>query len=171
MFFNNLDKFSENVAVYETKTKLSFTYKDLDKLAKKRLEELGDARQLIFIEAANNIKTIINYVACLQGKHVVFLTDNIDDANTIKLIEHYKPNIIIGSDDKIQHLNTAPINLHPDLALLLSTSGSTGTPKFVKLSALNIQSNARSIADYLELKEDDRAMAHLKLHYSYAYLY
>ena len=40
-------------------------------------------------------------------------------------------------------------DLHPDLALLLSTSGSTGSPKLVRLSRANVVANARSIADYL----------------------
>ncbi len=42
-------------------------------------------------------------------------------------------------------------DLHPDLALLLSTSGSTGSPKLVRLSHDNLRSNAASIATYLRL--------------------
>lgn len=59
------------------------------------------------------------------------------------------------------------INLHPDLKVLLSTSGSTGSPKFVKLSHANIQSNARSIAEYLQLDGVDRAATSLKFNYSF----
>jgi acyl-CoA synthetase (AMP-forming)/AMP-acid ligase II len=57
--------------------------------------------------------------------------------------------------------------IHPDLAVLLSTSGSTGSPKAVRLSYANLQANARSIAEYLELKPGDRAITTLPFSYSY----
>jgi acyl carrier protein len=57
--------------------------------------------------------------------------------------------------------------LHPELAMLLSTSGSTGSPKLVRLSATNLDSNARAIAAYLGLRADDRAALTLPLHYCY----
>ena len=56
---------------------------------------------------------------------------------------------------------------HPDLALLLSTSGSTGDPKLVRLSRINIASNAVAIAEYLGITPADRAMATLPFFYSY----
>ena len=58
-------------------------------------------------------------------------------------------------------------DLHPDLALLLSTSGTTGSPKLVRLSRANVASNAAAIADYLALTPADRAITALPLHYSY----
>ncbi len=58
-------------------------------------------------------------------------------------------------------------DLHPDLALLLSTSGSTGSPKLVRLSRDNVASNAEAIADYLGLTPADRAITALPLHYCY----
>src|SRR3546814_1915861 len=39
-----------------------------------------------------------------------------------------------------------PDDLHPDLALLLSTSGSTGLSRWVRLSASNLDANATAIA-------------------------
>src|SRR5690606_41863517 len=58
-------------------------------------------------------------------------------------------------------------DLHPDLALLLSTSGSTGSPKLVRLSQRNLQSNAEAIATYLDIRPSDRAVTSLPLHYCY----
>ena len=58
-------------------------------------------------------------------------------------------------------------DLHPDLALLLTTSGSTGSPKLVRLSLANVLANARSIAEYLGLRDTDRAITSLPLHYCY----
>ncbi|WP_230009339.1 AMP-binding protein, partial [Microbacterium sp. Bi128] len=57
--------------------------------------------------------------------------------------------------------------LHPDLALLLSTSGSTGSPKLVRLSHANLQSNAESISEYLNIGPDDRAATTLPMSYCY----
>lgn len=57
--------------------------------------------------------------------------------------------------------------LHKDLALLLTTSGSTGSPKLVRQSRKNIVSNARSIAEYLELDASERPITSLPMHYTY----
>ena len=57
--------------------------------------------------------------------------------------------------------------VHPDLALLLSTSGSTGSPKLVRISRQNLIANAGAIVDYLGLDETDRAITSLPLHYCY----
>ena len=57
--------------------------------------------------------------------------------------------------------------LHPELALLLSTSGSTGSPKLVRLSQRNLSSNAAAIGDYLGLTAADRGITTLPLHYCY----
>jgi acyl-coenzyme A synthetase/AMP-(fatty) acid ligase len=57
--------------------------------------------------------------------------------------------------------------LHDDLALLLTTSGSTGSPKLVRLSYRNIQSNAESIAEYLEITAEDRAITTMPMSYTY----
>ncbi|MFT4617507.1 MAG: acyl-coenzyme A synthetase/AMP-(fatty) acid ligase, partial [Halioglobus sp.] len=58
-------------------------------------------------------------------------------------------------------------DIHPDLALLMSTSGTTGKSKLVRLSKTAVTSNAIAIADYLALGTDDRAITSLPLHYCY----
>ena len=60
-----------------------------------------------------------------------------------------------------------PLVVHSDLAVLLPTSGSTGSPKLVRLTVSNLDSNAQSIAEYLALNPEERAIASLPLHYSY----
>lgn len=54
-----------------------------------------------------------------------------------------------------------------DLAAIIYTSGSTGRPRGVMLSHLNIRSNTESIVAYLQLRESDRVMVVLPLHYVY----
>src|SRR6516164_2850257 len=56
---------------------------------------------------------------------------------------------------------------HPGCAVLLSTSGSTGSPKLVRLSYSALAHNASSIAQYLQLMADDRAVTTLPLAYSF----
>lgn len=57
--------------------------------------------------------------------------------------------------------------INPDLLLCLTTSGSTGSPKLVRLSELNLESNAHSIAGYLQITEDERPVTSLPMYYSY----
>ena len=56
--------------------------------------------------------------------------------------------------------------IHESLALLLLTSGSTGGAKAVRQSYKNIQSNANSIVQYLNLKQTERAVIYMPLCYS-----
>jgi acyl-CoA ligase (AMP-forming) (exosortase A-associated) len=54
-----------------------------------------------------------------------------------------------------------------DLAAILYTSGSTGRPKGVMLSHANMWLGAQSVASYLGLRADDRALAVLPLSFDY----
>ncbi|GGZ95164.1 acyl-CoA ligase (AMP-forming), exosortase A system-associated [Novosphingobium arvoryzae] len=54
-----------------------------------------------------------------------------------------------------------------ELAAILYTSGSTGRPKGVMLSHANMWLGAESVASYLELGPDDRALAVLPLSFDY----
>lgn len=54
-----------------------------------------------------------------------------------------------------------------ELAAILYTSGSTGRPKGVMLSHANMWLGAESVATYLGLREDDRALAVLPLSFDY----
>jgi acyl-CoA synthetase (AMP-forming)/AMP-acid ligase II len=57
--------------------------------------------------------------------------------------------------------------VHPDLALLLTTSGSTGNPKLVRLSRTAVLTNAEQIAEALEIDGNEVAITTLPLFYSY----
>lgn len=62
----------------------------------------------------------------------------------------------------------APSQADPDkLAAILYTSGSTGRPKGVMLSHANMWLGAQSVATYLDLRPDDRALAVLPLSFDY----
>lgn len=54
-----------------------------------------------------------------------------------------------------------------DMAAILYTSGSTGSPKGVVLSHRNMVAGAASVAEYLNLRADDRLLAVLPLSFDY----
>lgn len=71
-----------------------------------------------------------------------------------------------------QSLNSSPKMpshqvIDQDIAAILYTSGSTGNPKGVILSHRNIVAGAYSVAEYLELTENDRVLSVLPLSFDY----
>ena len=128
------------------------TYGELADLVTGERERLG-ARHLVALEARPTIDFVVAYLAALADGHPVLVLADGDLARHRHLVAEYQP----GTGGE----------LHPDLALLLSTSGSTGSPKLVRLSRRNVLANARSIADYLDLRSTDVAITALPLHYCY----
>ncbi|HEY9236143.1 MAG TPA: AMP-binding protein [Phenylobacterium sp.] len=167
-FYAQLEGFSDRVALIEGDAKIS--YADLTLSAQRISDQIGVERRLIFLEARNDSASIAAYLACLRGAHPVYLFGRSDSARAEILAERYQPNAILRVRDgltEVEWRRRAPHQLHPELRVLLSTSGSTGSPKFVKLSELNIQSNAEAIAEYLNLTGEDRAATSLNFNYSY----
>jgi acyl-CoA synthetase (AMP-forming)/AMP-acid ligase II/peptidoglycan/LPS O-acetylase OafA/YrhL len=131
--------------------------------------ELGTTRRLVLLEAANDVRTVVTYLAALSGRHPVLVVAADDADRQGDIVRSYAPDTVC-TPDGIRRLHPGDVprhELHPDLAVLLSTSGSTGSPKLVRLSRTNIEANARSIAAYLDLRPTDRAMTSLPLHYCY----
>ena len=79
----------------------------------------------------------------------------------------------IGEGDALAQAAAAGLEFGPstadpqDLAAILYTSGSTGRPKGVMLSHANLWLGAESVASYLGLQPDDRALAVLPLSFDY----
>jgi acyl-CoA synthetase (AMP-forming)/AMP-acid ligase II len=143
-------------------------------------------RQLGFIYSTNSPEWLCVYLACLRVGHVpLLLPADLESSLADQLINSYGPQWLwkpFGpqTQDEAGRVSTDSIlacftwresstvaTLHPDLALLLSTSGSTGSPKLVKLSYRALASNANSIADYLDIQAQDRAMTTLPPNYSF----
>ena len=147
-------------------------------------DELGGimpSRSLAAIVCRNTIGSALSYLCCLQRRVVPLLIDEaMDDELKQGLLAAYRPEFIFcpcGTEggnplyslydyDVYRHNNTSPA-LYENLGLLLTTSGSTGSPKLVRLSYDNIQSNAASIAQYLELTAADRPVSSLPMHYTF----
>jgi hypothetical protein len=140
------------------------TYAELAARVDAVADRLGPTRRLVLVEGRNTVESLTAYLAALTQGHVVLLSP--PGRPSRRLAEAWDPDVVVGDRLRERRTGTAH-DLHPDLALLLSTSGSTGAPKLVRLSHDNLVANAASIADYLRLTADDRALTSLPLHYCY----
>lgn len=145
-FASDLARHGDRLALVEGEVRLS--YRQLADRVAARVERLGAERALVRLTAGNSVDSVVAYLAALSVGHPVLVTDG---ANPV-LAQTYPAGLT---------------DLHPDLALLLSTSGSTGSPKLVRLSAHNVQANAEAIAEYLDLTPADRTITTLPMHYCY----
>jgi acyl-CoA synthetase (AMP-forming)/AMP-acid ligase II len=147
-------------------------------------------RGLVMLFADMTLATIETYLGALSAGHAIALLDaRMQSSFKAGLIDAYRPATVVGPPGLGLELNAAGVDLrcvsagadvevfrpavdgavtlHADLAVLLATSGTTGAPKFVRLSRRNVEANADSIARYLGLNPEERAISSLPLHYSY----
>lgn len=142
------------------------SYGDLDRLVATRVAELDlPSRSLVLLHGPTSLDLVVTYLALLADDHVPLLAG----AHVDRLDRAWRPSAVVTTDGSrltVDRRGTAH-DLHPDLALLLSTSGSTGGPKLVRLSHRNLVSNAASITEMLRLTDHDRGITSLPLHYCY----
>jgi acyl-coenzyme A synthetase/AMP-(fatty) acid ligase len=149
----------------------TLTYRELAGRVAALALRLGTQRRLVALAAANDVDSLVAYLAALVGGHPLILLPEDKPAALESLVAAYDPDVVLRSANgqtlfEERRAGTAHV-LHPDLALLLSTSGSTGSPKLVRLSAANLQANAESIAEYLGIGPEDRAATTLPMSYCY----
>ncbi|OJZ66570.1 AMP-dependent synthetase [Mycolicibacterium diernhoferi] len=159
----HLHSFGDRPAVHTAGATL--TYRELaDRVHHVATDDLGGDRKLVLLETTNDITTLVRYLAALAAGHVVLPAPPGSDHTD--LLGTYRPDLVIDAAG-IHHRAPGGHTLHPDLALLMSTSGSTGSPKLVRLSGANLLANARSIAEYLDIRETDCAATTLPMSYCY----
>ena len=167
-FASDLGVFGDRIAVLEGGGAIS--YAELDERVAELTARLGRERRLILVGAANNADALVAYLAALRGRHPVLLVPGDNGDTVAALTAAYDPDVVIteaqGWEVGERHRCSAH-DLHPDLALLLSTSGSTGSAKLVRLSHRNLEANAESIAQYLGITGRDRAVTTLPMQYCY----
>ena len=183
MFLDKINTFSDRNFI-QSDVEGKFSYGELKEWAAYFGEVMG-GRSLVFCLSDNSLGSIAGYMAFMASRNVPLLLDVGIDLHLLeKLLALYRPQFLwrpqghlaVGLDAPIilklggyelVEFESEPVDLHPDLGLLLSTSGSTGSPKLVRLSYQNIESNARSISHYLNLSLDERPITSLPSHYSY----
>jgi acyl-CoA synthetase (AMP-forming)/AMP-acid ligase II len=142
------------------------TYADLAQRVQGMADRLGPVRRLVMVEGANDVESVVAYLGALAAGCPVLLTG--PGAARDLLASAYSPDVVWSpAGGLVEHRAEPAVELHPDLALLLSTSGTTGSPKLVRLSRDNLLANARSIAEYLEITDRDVAVTTLPMHYCY----
>ncbi|MGH9582579.1 MAG: AMP-binding protein, partial [Bryobacteraceae bacterium] len=182
MFVNS--SANSEAAVYETASQTWRTYAELRADVRRLASSLDcGQKELVLSFCRNDLASLAWYLAGIEAGHAVaLLSADLPAESRTPLIDAYRPEFITSSVEIAvagTHERIGPVNhlwrretpeappIHPDLALLLSTSGSTGSSKFVRLSAVNIRSNAESIVRALAIHAEDRAITSLPLHYSY----
>jgi acyl-CoA synthetase (AMP-forming)/AMP-acid ligase II len=174
-------------AAYEVSQDRWLTYGELREAVTTTAAVLAAPQKCLnFCFCENRIESLIGYLGSWSAGHAVFLADaRLDASLRDSLVSLYRPDFLIAPHRDFLPDSTsyrlvssegpavwrAPQQslhqIHPDLALLLSTSGSTGSPKLVRLTYQNVVSNATQIGEALSLHPDERAITSLPLHYSY----
>lgn len=168
MSFFNLN--SDNLAIITHEQ--TYTYNQIPSI-----EFISEQKEIVLILCENTIDILSSYISAMNSEHaVMLLAIDINRELLANIIDTYTPKWIVGLNnykgyktvqDQLVRTKEITINIHPDLAILISTSGTTGSHKFVRLSYENIRANAKSIIDYLEINQNERAIMNLPLSYSY----
>jgi len=156
------------------------TYNDVDKVCLAIEKVLPKKKQLILIMARVNIETVVGYLSFLRANHTVIMIDtSMSKEFSSNIINTYEPNLIWEEkEDSNAYMtsycnyglrvhSTAMLNLHDELALMLSTSGTTGSPKMVKLTKGSLYANCKSIIQYLDINSNHKVITNLPFYYSY----
>lgn len=182
-FYQELEKFSDRTALI-TKQGEKLSYREVLEIADKITEHIR-GRCLVLQICRNSVESVTAYIAFLRAEIVpLLLPEKIDIKQILNLIMLYHPlycwvprkyltemkgQEVYSYQDYVLIYTGMQVDytLLDDLALLLTTSGSTGSPKFVRQSYRNIQSNTASIVEYLQIKENDRAITTMPMSYTY----
>lgn len=179
----DLLRYENNTAITD-ELGTSATYGELYRTGRELAEAAG-GRCLVASLCKNTIGSVAGYVSFMNSGIVpMLLSANLEKELLTNLLETYAPKFVWLPAEQADMFPWQPVYgcydytllktaynreypLHDDLALLLTTSGSTGSPKFVRQSYKNVLSNARSIAEYLELNETERPISTLPMNYTY----
>lgn len=142
-------------------------------------------RGLVFLLGENCREAVLGYIGCLRtGAPAALFSSGLHGSFLTALLAAYRPacvwlpatragelrgltEVYRSGDYVLLRSGYPAVPIHQDLALLVTTSGSTGSPKLVRLSYGNLAANATSIAQYLRIEPDDRALTSLPMHYVY----
>lgn len=179
-----LNNFKNNTAVI-TENGQKITYEELDKHCRSLTDTIGK-RCLVFNLCRNEIGSLVGYIGFLNAGIVpVMLKSDLDSELLQECIDTYKPDYLNLPSEMAEEFTDckevyknlgysllktqydSAFELNDELALLLTTSGSTGSPKLVRQSYKNIEANTKSIVEYLNLDETERAITTLPMNYTY----
>lgn len=183
--FDGIEVFGDRVAAIEAAREVS--YAELSKAADCVGAGVAAARvgrrALAVVVCRNDIDCLTGYVGLMRSGAVLLLLHHSANAGQVAALAAefgathiYAPHTFAARGELVldqggyclrRLANGVAPDMAEDLALLLGTSGSTGNRSLVRLSHRNLRSNAHSIADYLAIKHDDRAITTMPMSYSY----
>lgn len=181
-FYKQIEQYGDAIAL-TTENREHVTYQELVQRADRFAAQIG-RRCLVFLVCKNVTEAVIGYVGCLRNDIVpVMVSADMDEHLFRNLLENYRPMytwspvdcLTAGEQETYRDGAYALYKMNyeedyeigDDLSLLLTTSGSTGSPKLVRQTWKNIESNTRSIVEYLEIIPSDRAITTLPMNYTY----
>jgi long-chain acyl-CoA synthetase len=183
--FWELKRHHKMVAAIDARSGAQWSYSALSEDAARIEAALPHSgrKSLGLLIAQNRYECLAAYLAALNARSSLMLLDAGLNAVLLRdLVAAYRPDWIFSLQLKTDfpgyHKSASEpglfeaddpeeIAIHPDLAVLLTTSGSTGSPKLVRLTLQNLASNARSIAQFLQLTPYGRPVTSLPMAYSY----
>lgn len=172
-----------NIALIEDESGLSVSYADIQKFIE-QMSMICEQRDIVLCLCKNTLGSIMGYLAFIEIRIVpILLDDSIEEELIDNVCRNYSPYYIWAPEemnfDKYYKCYTKLgyrlwkkkeeklHDIHPDLALLLSTSGTTGSCKMVRVSYNNLYENTCSIIEYLKISESERAITVLPMCYAY----
>ena len=179
----NFVKYANNLAVIDDREQQT-TYAQLDSYGKSLVENIP-SRCLVFCLCENSLGSLVGYTTFLNNRIVPLMLDaHLDKELLTHFIAEYKPDYIWLPTSQIEEIEGTKVfsdwnyslvktkynhfyPLYEELALLLTTSGSTGSPKFVRQTYKNIESNTKSIIEYLHLTAEERPITVLPMNYTF----
>ncbi len=143
-------------------------------------------RGLAFLLARNCPASVVGYLGLLRSRTpLVLLAAGLHPDHLAALLRTYAPRWLWLPRERAAELagarelfaldgyvllaiDGAPeVELHPELAVLVTTSGTTGSRKLVRQSRRNLAANASAIAEYLGIEAGDRPITNLPMNYVY----
>lgn len=177
-----LNDFKDNIACI-TPFAEHLSYGDLQSITE-RIQSKTEPHQLVFSICGNTIGSLAGYVSFVNNNDATLMLDaHMERTAFDALYNTYLPRYIWAPEGfdvpkgaslvyaergyQLWEMCANNTSVHDDLSVLLTTSGSTGSPKLVRLSKKNLESNARSIIEYLHITADERPVTGLPMYYSF----
>lgn len=191
-FWGRLDAFGNSPCI---EGEMTLTYSDVARLADgifSTVTSEKNKKALALIVCGRDVATLLGYLGCLRsGVTPIHLPEDMSYGGIADYISRYKPQYLwckkalysefladektvlyslfdyVLVDFRAEDWGAKGYEIDDQLALLLTTSGTTTDPKLVRLSYDNLQANADSISQCLEIRSESKPITLLPFNYSF----